>query len=209
MKDKEGKDINKKVLINWKINVGMLDLSRNDPDLHTINYGELPCVQLFLDEDKNHPIRFEGELTDENLVKFMENYFIDKEKEKKYEKEEYLYTRGFGDFKYKNNNLIDIEAQEISCKPDILEISNNDLKFLIICNSGFFESANIFSQNNNNENIEKNIANYFINNLKNDKKLISDVIGEYFDYYITNEINKNQNDNENNLSCIIIDFVNN
>ena len=87
MKDKEGKDINKKVLINWKINVGMLDLSRNDPDLHTINYGELPCVQLFLDEDKNHPIRFEGELTDENLVKFMENYFIDKEKEKKYEKE--------------------------------------------------------------------------------------------------------------------------
>ena len=82
MKDKEGKDINKKVLINWKINVGMLDLSRNDPDLHTINYGELPCVQLFLDEDKNHPIRFEGELTDENLVKFMENYFIDKEKEK-------------------------------------------------------------------------------------------------------------------------------
>ena len=87
MKNKEGKDINKKVLINWKINVGMLDLSRNDPDLHTINYGELPCVQLFLDEDKNHPIRFEGELTDENLVEFMEKYFIDKEKEKKYEKE--------------------------------------------------------------------------------------------------------------------------
>ena len=87
MKDREGKDINKKVLINWKINVGKLDLSRNDPDLFTINYGELPCVQLFLEEDKNHPVRFEGELTDENLVNFMEKYFIDKEKEKKYEKE--------------------------------------------------------------------------------------------------------------------------
>ena len=87
MKDREGKDINKKVMINWKINVGMLDLSRNDPDLHTINYGELPCIQLFLEEDKNHPIRFEGELTDENLIKFMETYFIDKEEEKKYEKE--------------------------------------------------------------------------------------------------------------------------
>ena len=87
MRDREGKDINKKVLINWKINVGMLDLSRNDPDLHTINYGDLPCVQLFLEEDKNHPVRFEGELTDENLVNFMETYFIDKEKEKKYEKE--------------------------------------------------------------------------------------------------------------------------
>ena len=87
MRDKEGKDINKKVLINWKINVGMLDLSRNDPDLHTINYGDLPCIQLFLEEDKNHPIRFEGELTDDNLINFMEKYFIDKEKEKKYEKE--------------------------------------------------------------------------------------------------------------------------
>ena len=87
MRDREGKDINKKVKINWKINVGMLDLSRNDPDLHTINYGELPCVQLFLEEDKNHPIRFDGELTDENLINFMETFFIDEEKEKKYEKE--------------------------------------------------------------------------------------------------------------------------
>ena len=137
-----------------------------------------------------------------------------KEKEKKLKKEEYLYTRGFGNFKYKNNKLIDINAQEISCEPDIFEISNNDIKFLIICNSGFFESANIFNQNNNtnntnNTNNERNIANYFINKLKNDKKLISDVIGDYFDEYISNEINKNQIENENNLSCIIIDFVNN
>ena len=87
MKDKEGKDINKKVEINWKINVGMLDLSRNDPDMK-IEYGQLPCVQFFLDEDKNHPFRFEGELTDENMLSFMEQYLIDKEKEKLYEKDE-------------------------------------------------------------------------------------------------------------------------
>ena len=84
MKDKEGKDINKKVAINWKINVGMMDLSRNDPEM-SIEYGQLPCVQLFLDEDKNHPIRFEGELSDENLLLFLGKYLIDKEKEKKYE----------------------------------------------------------------------------------------------------------------------------
>ena len=85
MKDKEGKDINKKVVINRKINVGMLDLSRNDPDMK-IEYGQLPCVQFFLDEDKNHPFRFEGELTDQNMLSFMEKYLIDKEKEKEYER---------------------------------------------------------------------------------------------------------------------------
>ena len=87
MKDKEGKDIMKKVVINWKINVGMLDLSRNDPDMK-IDYGQLPCVQLFLDDDKNHPIRFEGELTDNNLLLFLEKYLIDKDKEKEYEREQ-------------------------------------------------------------------------------------------------------------------------
>ena len=87
MKDKEGKDINKKVPINRKINVGMLDLSRNDPDMK-IEYGQLPCIQFFLDEDKNHPFRFEGDLTEENLLAFMEKYLIDKEKEKEYENKE-------------------------------------------------------------------------------------------------------------------------
>ncbi len=87
MKDKEGKDINKKVVINRKINVGMLDLSRNDPDMK-IEYGQLPCIQFFLDEDKNHPCRFEGDLTEENLLDFMEKYLIDKEKEKEYENKE-------------------------------------------------------------------------------------------------------------------------
>ena len=85
MKDKDGKDINKKVLINRKINVGMLDLSRNDPDMK-IDYGKLPSIQFFLDEDKNHPFRFDGELTEQNLLLFMEKHLIDKEKEKEYEK---------------------------------------------------------------------------------------------------------------------------
>ena len=61
-----------------------------------------------------------------------------KKKKKKLKKEEYLYTRAFGNFKYKNNKLINIEAQEISSEPDIFEIFNNDIKFLIICNLGFF-----------------------------------------------------------------------
>lgn len=87
MKDKEGKDINKRVVINRRINVGMLDLSRNDPDMR-IDYGELPCVQFFLDEDKNHPFRFEGELTEQNMLLFMEKYLIDKEKEKNEQKNE-------------------------------------------------------------------------------------------------------------------------
>ena len=127
-----------------------------------------------------------------------------KEKEKIYEKEEYLYTRGFGDFQYKNNKLINIEDQEISCKPDIFEISNDDIKFLIICNSGFFESGKIFD--NDYKNIEKNIATYFLQKLQNKKKIISDIIGDYFDDVIQIENQKNQNNFNDNLSCIIIDF---
>ena len=147
---------------------------------------------------------------EKNRVKIAKGIKYGKEKENIYEKEEYLYTRGFGDFKYKNNDLIDIEQQEISCKPDIFEISNDEIKFLIICDYGFFESANIFSQNNSNSiNIEKKIASYFIDKIKNEKKLLSGIIGDYFDEYITNQINKNENGCENNFSCIIIDFVNN
>ena len=81
MKDKEGKDINETVVINSQIIVGKMDLSLNDPEMN-IDYGGLPSIQLFLDEDKNSPIRFDGELNEQNLVEFLEKYTIDKDKEK-------------------------------------------------------------------------------------------------------------------------------
>ena len=134
-----------------------------------------------------------------------------KEKENIFENEEFLYTKGFGDFQYKNNKLIDNEEQEISSKPDICEIENENIKYLIICNYGFLESGKLINDKNNNDykNIEKNIANYFINKLKNEQKNISDIISDYYDEYISKQNINKRNTNINKLSCIIIDFYNN
>ena len=117
-------------------------------------------------------------------IKISKGFKYGKEKTNNYEDEEYIYTRGFGNFQYKNNNLINLENQQISPVPDIFEIINEDIKLLIICNSGFFESYKIINNNTiNNKNTEKNIAEYFIKKLNN-KKLISDTIDEYFIEYI-------------------------
>ena len=115
-------------------------------------------------------------------------------------------TRGFGNFQYKNNKLINIEEQEISPIPNIFEIENEQIKYLIICNSGFFEIAEI--ANNVNKSIEKKIADFFVNKLKTQKK-ISDIIGEYIDEFIPKNKESMTNPFEYNLSCIIIDFINN
>ena len=81
-KNREGKLFNERVLINKKLNFGKLDLNRNDPDMR-IEYEPLPSIHLFLDEDKNHPFRFNGDLTDESFIAFLEEHFLTKDKDKK------------------------------------------------------------------------------------------------------------------------------
>ena len=71
--------------------------------------------------------------SEKNRIKIAKGIMYGKEREKNFDKEEYLYTRGFGDFQYKSSRIVNMEHQEIICKPDIFEISN-DIKFLIICN---------------------------------------------------------------------------
>lgn len=142
---------------------------------------------------------------EKNRIKISKELKTGKEN-KTIENNEYLYTRGFGDFNYKNNDLISSEEQEIISEPDIYEISNDNIQYLIICNSGFFENEKDINTDNNN--IEKNITNYFIPKLQNKKIIISDIIGDYFDECITIK-NNNDNYNKNNLSCIIIDYMDN
>ena len=172
------------------------------------NAGNSHCIvinkNLSLIKDKNIIEQNIYNNNEKKRIKIARGIKYGQEKEKQYEKEEYLYTRGFGDFQYKNNNLIKIEDQEISCIPNIFEISNEEIKFLIICNSGFFDSGKIFD--NDYKNIETNIATYFLQKLQNKQKIISDIIGDYFDGVIQIENQKNQNGINDNLSCIIIDF---
>ena len=56
--------------------------------------------------------------------------------------------------------------------------------------------------------IDKNITNYFVKKLQNEHKKISQIIGEYFDEFIPKNNINNQKYNTENLSCIIISFIN-
>jgi serine/threonine protein phosphatase PrpC len=181
---------------------------------YVANAGNSHCIainkNLSIINDKNIIEQSMFNNNEKKRIKIAKGLKYGKEKINEYENEEYLYTRGFGNFQYKSNNLLNLESQEITSEPEIFEISNEDIKLLIICNSGFFESYRIINNNNsniNNKNIEKNIAEYFIEKLNNKEKIISDSINEYFMDYIFNGKKKNQIINDSNLSCIIIEFI--
>ena len=130
--------------------------------------------------------------------------------------EEYSYTRGFGDYQYKTNDFIKIDSQEILAEPFIYEINQSDIKYIIVFNNGFYENFQNMNMSekdiDNKEIIYKNIADYFLQYLKDDQKAISEIISDYFNKYIPNDLNqindnnKNSQVNSNNLSCIIVDF---
>lgn len=176
----------------------------------------------FIILNKNYSIINDKNFIEQNVynnnekkrIKISQGIKYGKEKEKLFKNEEYLYTRGFGNFQYKNNNLISEEEQEIIAIPDFFEIENKDIKLLIICNSGFFQSGVNLNNNSNNyiykyslnKYIERNIASYFVQKIQNEPKIISDIIGDYFEEFISHE---NKNNNFNNFSCTIIDFFDN
>jgi len=184
----------------------------NDKITYIAKAGNSHCIainkNLSIIKDKNIFIESMYNKNENKRIKIAKAIQYGKEKDKNYDKNEYLYTRGFGDFQYKNNNLIKFDEQEISPMPDIYEIPNEEIKFLIICNSGFFQNDININNNVNNNTIEKNIADYFIKKLQNNQKIISGIIGDYLDECISNK-NNNQDYNKNNLSCIVIDFFNN
>jgi len=129
------------------------------------------------------------------------------------EDEEYDYTRGFGDYQYKLNNLINIESQEILSEPFIYEINNKDIKYIIAFNNGFYEFFKNFNcTEKDKEIIYKKISDYFIEQMKDEQKNLSDIIADYFDKNFINKdiidsnINKNRYNIVQNLSCVIIEF---
>ena len=131
--------------------------------------------------------------------------------------EDYSYTRGFGDYQYKTNDFIKIDSQEILAEPFIYEINQSDIKYIIVFNNGFYENFQKMNMSekdiDNKEIIYKNIADYFLQYLKDDQKAISEIISDYFNKYIPNDLNQINDNNKNsqvnsnnNLSCIIVDF---
>lgn len=177
------------------------------------NAGNSHCIVIdknfSIINDKNALEQILYNKKEKERIKIARGIKYGKEKDTNSECKEYLYTRGFGNFQYKNNELIKMEDQEISPVPNIFEISNSNIKLLIICSSGFFEIWKNINNKYTNKNIEKSIANFFVNELKSEQKIISEVIGDYFDEFIPKDKEKCQNYIDYNLSCIIVDFFDN
>ena len=180
----------------------------SDKITYIANAGNSHCIainkNLSIISDKNIIEQIIYNKNEKKRVKIAKGIKYGKEKANNNENEEYLYMRGFGNYQYKSNNLVSIEGQEITSIPDVFEIPNDSIKYLIICNSGFYEVGK-----NINENMEKKIANYFIEKLQSEQKVISEIIGDYLDEFIPKIDEKGKNSIDYNLSCIIIDFINN
>ena len=171
------------------------------------NAGNSKCIPVNIkNEIIKDKINIEHTLDNENEIKRLSRIFgyeiSDTSNNKdKLKNDFYLnITRGFGNLQYKDNKLINLEDQCISVKPDIIEISIEELNYLIIGNNGCFGG-------NNDENL-LSLEKYFLENFnKNNEKTINTVIEEFFDEKIKEIENIQEKDSDiNNLASIIIEF---
>ena len=171
------------------------------------NAGNSKCIPVNIkNEIIKDKINIEHTLDNENEIKRLSRIFgyeiSDTTNNKdKLKNDFYLnITRGFGNLQYKDNKLINLEDQCISVKPDIIEISIEELNYLIIGNNGCFGG-------NNDKNL-LSLEKYFLENFnKSNEKKINTVIEEFFDEKIKEIENIQEKDSDiNNLASIIIEF---
>lgn len=171
------------------------------------NAGNSKCIPVNIkNEIIKDKINIEHTLDNENEIKRLSRIFgyeisDTSDNKDKLKNDFYLnITRGFGNLQYKDNKLINLEDQCISVKPDIIEISIEELNYLIIGNNGCFGG-------NNDENL-LSLEKYFLENFnKNNEKKINTVIEEFFDEKIKEIENIQEKDSDiNNLASIIIEF---
>lgn len=171
------------------------------------NAGNSKCIPVNIkNEIIKDKINIEHTLDNENEIKRLSRIFgyeiSDTSNNKdKLKNDFYLnITRGFGNLQYKDNKLINLEDQCISVKPDIIEISIEELNYLIIGNNGCFSG-------NNDENL-LSLEKYFLEKFnKNNEQKINTVIEEFFDEKIKEIENIQEKDSDiNNLAGIIIEF---
>ena len=115
---------------------------------------------------------------------------------------EYLeVTRGFGFFEFKENEWMEQRDQEVSAVPDIIEVPLKEIQYIIIGSHGMFEGD--WNDINNEDNTNNIICKFFIEEMRKDEnKLYSKIIEEYFEKNISKD--KNNNKGLDNMSCIFI-----
>ena len=125
-------------------------------------------------------------------------------KEKKFYPEFLETTRGFGYNEYKQNKWLKPEDQAFSPLPEVIEISYEECKYLIIGSHGLFdENKDMESYDKYN----KYVALYFTEELKKDNNIkFSNIIEEYLDFIVPKkkkDINLSKSFMDN-MTCFVI-----
>ena len=179
-----------------------------DKTAYIANLGNSRCLSINKSGDLNctidHTMKVEEEKKRVDLARSFNENEESKKSDKKDQKEYLDSTRGFGDLEFKDNEWIKQEDQEISAEPEIIEIPLKDLDLLIIGSHGMFENK---KDENDDNAVNKRISDYFVNEVKNDSKKISQIIEEFFNSIIAeNKSDENEQCGLDNMSCIVIKF---
>ena len=108
-------------------------------------------------------------------------------------------SRGFGDLEHKQCKWLKQEDQVITSNPDIKVMKLSDVYYCIIGCDGFFDPTN-------KDEVNDNIAEFVFKELNLGKKG-SEVIGDYIDKLVPDEINNNNALGTDNCSAIVIKFL--
>ena len=108
-------------------------------------------------------------------------------------------SRGFGDLEHKQCKWLKQEDQVITSNPDIKNMKLSDVYYCIIGCDGFFDPTN-------KDEVNDKIAEFVFKELNLGKKG-SEVLGDYIDKLVPDEINNNNALGTDNCSAIVIKFL--
>ena len=109
-------------------------------------------------------------------------------------------SRGFGDLEHKQCKWLKLEDQAITPNPEINVLDLENVFYFIIGCDGFFDPTN-------EDEVNLRIANFVVNGFNNNKKG-SQIIAEYIDLLVKDDLQKDNNHGTDNCSAIVIRFLN-
>ena len=180
---------------------GIVILIVDNINIFIANAGNSRCLLInkegnIINKTKEHTM---NNLEEKKRVELIRSLNEGEVKNENIKQVEYLETtRGFGDFQFKGNEWIDHEDQEISAKPDIIEVCLKDIQYIILGSHGMFEGEE--------NDVNNKLSKFFIEEIKKDEnKIYSKIIEEYFEKIIAKD--KNDKKGFDNMSCIVISLT--
>ena len=109
-------------------------------------------------------------------------------------------SRGFGDLEHKQCKWLKLEDQAITPNPEINALDIDNVFYLVIGCDGFFDPTH-------KDEVNLRIANFIVDGFNNNKNG-SQIVGEYIDLLVKDDLGKDNNLGTDNCSAIVIRFLN-